>query len=77
MDIPWEFLVLVLVPLVQLPGVLVLSRYVASDDDPAWHPDDGYAYRVDGPVVPGTCPRCGAENDAAYAYCRRCVARLP
>ena len=25
---------------------------------------------------PGTCPRCGTENDPDYTYCRSCVAAL-
>lgn len=24
-----------------------------------------------------TCPQCGADNDAAFDYCRRCAAPLP
>ena len=28
-----------------------------------------------GPSV--TCPKCGAENDPEFTYCRDCVAELP
>lgn len=85
-------LVLVVYPLLQIPVVLYLSRYVElRDGESAPHPAEGYALHADrddggghpahpeAPLPPdrGTvCGRCGAANGPEYRYCRDCVARL-
>lgn len=83
----WAVLLLVVYPLVQLPVVVYLSRYVelGEGESPAGSPR-GYAFAEenDGPlepvaaaVGPGvTCGRCGAANDADFRYCRNCLTRL-
>lgn len=74
----WPLAALVLVPALQVPGVLVVSRYVDADPEPGWRP--GYGERVEDaePVDPwgDRCPDCGTVNAGAYDVCRACTGRL-
>lgn len=63
----------VLIPLLQVPGVLLLSRYVDVGEELGWRP--GYAHHVQ-EGEPDGCRRCGATNAEEYRFCRRCAARL-
>lgn len=71
------WLVVVLIPVAQVPGVLLLARY-AGGEEQGWQP--GYAHHVveDEAAADGVarCRRCGARNDAAFARCARCAAPL-
>lgn len=77
----WGLFVLVVVPLLQVPGMYLLLRYVRRDEesDPSQPVGDEFV-----PIDPTeratpntlTCVRCGTENDLGYVYCRNCVARL-
>jgi hypothetical protein len=66
---------LVLVPLLQIPAVLYLSRYLEVEDrEPI-----AVEFRIDRPETPlpaGVCRDCGATNDPEYTFCRSCVAQL-
>lgn len=71
------WLLVVLVPVAQVPGVLLLARY-AGGEEAQWRP--GYAHHVVADAGAGggvvRCRRCGARNDPAFDRCGRCTARL-
>lgn len=71
------WLLVVLVPVAQVPGVLLLARY-AGGEERGWQP--GYAHHVveEAGAADGVarCRRCGAHNDAAFVRCGQCAARL-
>lgn len=71
------WLLVVLIPVAQVPGVLLLARY-AGGEERGWRP--GYAHHVitDEGAEDGIsrCRRCGARNDDAFVRCGRCAARL-
>lgn len=78
MDPVLALAVLVLVPSLQMPGVLLLSRVVNADAEADWQP--GYVDR-DRPTEPdptvGTrCRACETINATEFDFCRRCAARL-
>jgi len=67
----------VLIPLLQVPGLLLLSRYVDVGEELQWRP--GYAHHVqkgETDRVPGQCRRCGAANAEEFSFCQNCAARL-
>jgi hypothetical protein len=88
----WGVLVAILVvyPILQVPLVLYLSRYVERDGDgPLGPPTPGYpmyseSERQDRSTGQagnaagsrGVCPDCGTHNGTAYVYCQQCLARL-
>jgi hypothetical protein len=69
----------VLVPALQVPGVLLFSRYVDAEEELGWEP--GYAHHArasepDAPNGVAVCRRCGKSNDERFARCGSCAARL-
>lgn len=82
----WLVAALVLIPAVQVPLVLYLSKYVAVEESELpplassrsvtpreWIPDEerpGAAGDV------ARCSRCGIENEPGYRFCRQCTAPL-
>jgi len=66
--------------LVAVVGVTMLLAILygvgrhATPRDPAGDPGAGGSEGAAGGQV--RCPHCGVENDAAYRFCRRCVADL-
>ena len=83
----WGVLLLVLVPLLQVPAVFYLSRYVELEEGERVRPSEGTYVTYVGETEPGeaddsadgdgtACSRCGADNDPAYEYCRRCAGSL-
>ncbi|WP_254537720.1 hypothetical protein [Halomarina litorea] len=90
----WGLVALVVIPLVQIPCVIYLSRYVDRDEGavaptpaPTYGltPYPGLAGGAESTVRPRcadgegrvACRFCSVCNDAAYAFCRACVGRLP
>ena len=80
----WALLLLVAIPLVQVPLVFYLGRRFELDGD-APLPTPTRALWTDGASVraervaayqPGDCRRCGTANDPAYTFCGECLARL-
>lgn len=76
-------LVLVVYPLLQIPVVVYLARYVElGEGDSAPDPTAGYAVhreqsvREPPPGFGAVCRRCGTANGSEFRYCRECVARL-
>ena len=80
----WIVLYVLLFSLVQL----LIYRYLRSDDDASVFRStppnaDPAAFeelrddrrRSDDPSVV-VCPRCGAENETGYTYCRNCVSPM-
>lgn len=75
---------LVVIPLAQVPLVVVLSRYVElGEDEELPRPGRGYVTYgtesarpdvVDGDPV---CPTCGAAFDGDFEHCGQCAGRLP
>jgi hypothetical protein len=82
----WGVLLLVVVPLLQVPAVFYLSQYVELEEGERVRPPEGTYVTYAGETEPretadpadeGTaCPRCGADNDPAYQYCQRCAGAL-
>lgn len=48
-----------------------------SDRPPRDAPESAGDDAPDDASPSSTCPQCGADNDAAFDYCRRCAAPLP
>lgn len=83
----WGVILLVLVPLLQVPAVFYLSRYVELEEGDRVRPPEGtyvtYPGAVESSDATGSsdrdgiaCARCGADNDPEYEYCQRCAGRL-
>lgn len=74
----WALAALVLVPALQVPGVLVVSRYVDADPERDWQPGYGEGVCAADPVDPWgvRCPTCQTVNVDAYDFCRECTERL-
>ncbi|MEF8856081.1 MAG: zinc ribbon domain-containing protein [Haloplanus sp.] len=77
------FAALVVVPLAQVPLVVVLGRFVELDPDER-RPEAARGYVTygtasarPGPIGRPLCPHCGAAVDDAYDYCGACTGRLP
>ncbi|WP_251341696.1 zinc ribbon domain-containing protein [Haloplanus halophilus] len=84
MTAPLAVAALVGIPLVQLPLVVFLSRYVELDgDEPRPPPGRGYVTYGTESARPGSrepalsCPHCGTLVADGYDYCGACVGRLP
>jgi hypothetical protein len=83
---PWLVAALVLIPAVQVPLVLYLSKYVAADESelpPVASGDAGtpQQWRVTGTAsASGTdgvlCAHCGTVNEEGYRFCRVCAGLL-
>jgi hypothetical protein len=81
----WLVAALVLIPAVQVPLVLYLSRYVAVEESELPSPASSYTspageqgadeYRTN-PSDAAVCPRCGTTNDLGYRFCRECASLL-
>jgi hypothetical protein len=73
----WGVAVVAVVCLLQVPVTHWLSRYFEQDRAGAADPAAGLPATVDEyDRDPGTCPRCGLHNDAAFDYCANCLAPL-
>jgi hypothetical protein len=82
----WLVAALVLIPAVQVPLVLYLSRYVAVEESELPSLASSYAspaseqgadeYRTSNPSDAAICPRCGTKNDLGYRFCRECASLL-
>lgn len=81
----WLIAALVLIPAVQVPLVLYLSRYVAAEESELppvgssgtatpreWQREEHSTSVADGAL----CPRCGTVNDEGYRFCRACAGLL-
>jgi hypothetical protein len=83
---PWLVAALVLIPAVQVPLVLYLSKYVAADESelpPVASQDAGtpQQWRRSDPETPGAtdgarCATCGTVNESGYRFCRECASLL-
>ncbi|WP_254822403.1 DUF7577 domain-containing protein [Haloglomus halophilum] len=83
---PWLVAALVLIPAVQVPLVLYLSKYVAADESelpPVASGDAGTPkqWRRPDPATAGAtdgarCPTCGTVNEEGYRFCRACASLL-
>ena len=47
-----------------------------EDEEYGRVPRDSLEHDGDDDGAPATCPHCGADNDAAFDYCRRCASPL-
>jgi ribosomal protein L40E len=87
----WGVVLLVLVPLLQVPAVFYLSRYVELEDGELLRAPEGTYVTYPGETAPrepeeageaeaagdGTaCRHCGADNDPEYEYCQQCAGQL-
>lgn len=82
----WLVAALVLIPAVQVPLVLYLSRYVAVEESELPSLASSYTspsgergaddHRASSPSDAALCPRCGTTNDLGYRFCRECAALL-
>lgn len=83
----WGVLLLVLVPLLQVPAVFYLSQYVELEERERVRAPEGASVTAPGAVESsnpaessggdGTaCFRCGADNDPEYEYCHQCAGPL-
>lgn len=87
----WPFLALVLIPVLQVPAVWFLSRYVELEDGELGHVPTGYAFARepgqrhpdaatadDGQAAPNVlrCSSCGVTNSRSYRYCKHCAGLL-
>jgi hypothetical protein len=68
----------VIVALAALQALVVVYMVVHARQDGGWDDPDSGAVTAgrttDSDVV--VCRHCGAENDAGYTFCRRCVNEL-
>jgi len=83
---PWLIAALVLIPAVQVPLVLYLSKYVAAEESelpPVASQDAGtpQQWRCSEPATSAAtdgalCARCGTVNEEGYRFCRECASLL-
>lgn len=86
----WGLVVLICYPLLQLPVIVYLSRYVEMNGEElprsptyATGSIDGGG-ELDSDARPSrspashavSCSYCGTENDHGFTYCRNCVTNL-